>query len=150
MSQKNYRRHNCPISQSLSILGGQWTLLIARNLINGVNRFDDIQKNLQISRNLLTRRLKQMQKEGLTERVIPHGLRRAKYLPTNKCSDLINTLMALSEWAEKWMPDANRPRCIALKSNTKKPLKLALIPEEKAKKNSKNSYEMIFSDGETT
>ena len=45
MSQKNYLEHNCPIAQAMAVLGGQWTLLIARDLMNGINKFDNIQKS---------------------------------------------------------------------------------------------------------
>ena len=68
MAQKSYLKHECPISKSMGILGGQWTLLIARDLMMGINNFDKIQKSLMISRNLLTQRLKEMEKEGLTEK----------------------------------------------------------------------------------
>ena len=81
MTLQNYTLHRCPISQSLGILGGQWTLLIARDLMNGINKFDKLQDSLKISRNLLTVRLRQMEKDGLTKKVVPDGLKRAIYLP---------------------------------------------------------------------
>ena len=109
MSQKNYLEHNCPIAQSMAVLGGQWTLLIARDLMNGINKFDNIQKSLKISRNLLTQRLQQMESNGLAQKVVPDGLKRSIYKPTQKCFDLTNTLLALSEWSEKWIPDPNGP-----------------------------------------
>ena len=68
MSQKNYLDHNCPIAQPMAILGGQWTLLIARDIMNGINKFDSIQRSLSISQNLLSQRLQQMECYGLTKK----------------------------------------------------------------------------------
>ena len=136
MSQKNYLYHNCPIAQAMGILGGQWTLLIARDLMNGINKFDNIQRSLQISRNLLTQRLQQMEQNGLAKKVVPEGLKRAVYKPTQKCFDLVNTLLALSEWSEKWMPDPNGPRISVKNPKSGKVLKLGLLPADKVEKHS--------------
>ena len=134
MSSKNYLEHNCPIAQAMSVVGGQWTLLIARDIMNGINKFDNIQRSLKISRNLLTQRLRQMAEHGLTKKVVPQGHKRGVYKPTQKCFDLINTLLALSEWSEKWMPDPNGPRISVKSPKTGKKLQLALLPSDKAEK----------------
>ena len=134
MSQKNYLDHNCPIAQAMAVLGGQWTLLIARDLMNGINKFDNIQRSLKISRNLLTQRLVQMEEDGLTKKIVPEGFKRAIYKPTQKCFDLVNTLLALSEWSEKWMPDPNGPRISVRSPKTGKKLKLALVTSDKKEK----------------
>jgi DNA-binding HxlR family transcriptional regulator len=144
MSQKNYLDHNCPIAQAMAILGGQWTLLIARDLMNGINKFDGIQKNLNISRNLLAQRLQQMESHGLTKKVVPNGLKRAIYKPTQKCFDLINTFLALSEWSEKWIPDPNGPRISVTSPETGESLKLALLPSKQAEKYTNNSLDIIY------
>jgi DNA-binding HxlR family transcriptional regulator len=144
MSQKNYLEHNCPIAQAMAVLGGQWTLLIARDLMNGINKFDGIQKNLNISRNLLTQRLQQMESNGLTKKVIPDGVKRAIYKPTQKCFDLINTFLALSEWSEKWIPDPNGPRISVIDPETGKALKLALLPAELASKHIDRSLDISY------
>ena len=134
MSQKNYLDHNCPIAQAMAVLGGQWTLLIARDLMNGINKFDNIQRSLKISRNLLTQRLVQMEEDGLTKKIVPEGFKRAIYKPTQKCFDLVNTLLALSEWSEKWMPDPHGPRISVRSPKTGKKLKLALVTSDKKEK----------------
>ena len=144
MSQKNYLEHNCPIAQSMAVLGGQWTLLIARDLMNGINKFDNIQKSLKISRNLLTQRLQQMESNGLAQKVVPDGLKRSIYKPTQKCFDLTNTLLALSEWSEKWIPDPNGPRIKVTSTKTGESLKLAVLPSKQAEKYSNQSLGITF------
>jgi DNA-binding HxlR family transcriptional regulator len=144
MSQKNYLNHNCPIAQAMAILGGQWTLLIARDLMKGINKFDNIQKSLNISRNLLTQRLQQMESNGLTQKVVPDGLKRSIYKPTKKCFDLINTLLALSEWSEKWIPDPKGPRIKVTSPKTGESLRLALLPSKQAQKYSNDSLDITY------
>ena len=144
MSQKNYLDHNCPIAQAMAILGGQWTLLIARDLMNGINTFDRIQRSLKISRNLLTQRLQQMKSHGLTRKVVPYGFKRAVYKPTQKCFDLINTLLALSEWSEKWVPDPNGPRINVTSPKTGESLKLALITSKQNKKFAHETLDITY------
>ena len=144
MSQKNYLEHNCPIAQSMAVLGGQWTLLIARDLMNGINKFDNIQKSLKISRNLLTQRLKEMESHGLTQKVVPDGLKRSIYKPTQKCFDLTNTLLALSEWSEKWIPDPDGPRIKVISPKTGESLKLAVLPSKQAEKYSNESLDITY------
>ena len=144
MSQKNYLEHDCPIAQAMAVLGGKWTLLIARDLMNGINKFDNIQKNLKISRNLLSQRLQQMECHGLTKKVVPDGLKRAIYKPTQKCFDLINTFLALSEWSEKWIPDPDGPRINVTSAKTGETLKLTLLPFDQATKYTSESLHISY------
>ena len=68
MSFKKASKNNCGISTALSILGDKWTLLIARDIMMGNQNFESIQNNLNISRNLLTERLKAMVAKKLIKR----------------------------------------------------------------------------------
>ena len=106
MTKRSYEKHNCPIAQTLGAIGDQWTLLIVRDAINGVQRFEDFQERLGISRNLLSSRLKQMVADGLLDRAPIEGSRRFAYVPTKKCKDLRKILLALAEWGETWRGDA--------------------------------------------
>ena len=144
MALQNYTLHKCPISQALGILGGQWTLLIARDLMNGVNKFDKLQRSLKISRNLLTQRLRKMEEHGLAKKVVPDGLKRAIYLPTKKCIDLTNILLAFSEWSEKWMPDPLGPRIEVKRKKNGKALRLALVPSDQVEKLAEEDFEIKF------
>jgi len=144
MSSKNYLEHNCPIAQAMSVVGGQWTLLIARDIMNGINKFDNIQRSLKISRNLLTQRLRQMEEYGLTKKVVPQGHKRGIYKPTQKCFDLINTLLALSEWSEKWMPDPNGPRISVKSPKSGKTLKLGLLAADRIDKYAHKAIDINF------
>ncbi|PHQ70704.1 MAG: transcriptional regulator [Sneathiella sp.] len=110
MTTRNYRRQDCPIAFALSIVGDQWTILLIRDVLSGTNRFDDLQKRLGISRNLLTRRLKQLVADGiLIKRQLPNSRRHA-YWPTPKCTALRPSILALAEWGQSWRGDAGGTR----------------------------------------
>ena len=144
MRKRKYLNQNCPVAQSLGVLGGQWTLLIARNLIRGINRFDGIQRNLNISRNLLAQRLKQMEIDGLVNKITPSGFKRSTYIPTEKCYDLVNILLSLSAWSEKWMPNSEVPKIRAAHPTTGKTLGLALVPINTIEKISPETLKIKF------
>ena len=119
MTTANYQRHHCPIAQALAELGDQWTLLIVRDaLLLGRRRFNELQKILGISRNLLTLRLAQLCDAGIMERVRIAGSKRHAYAPTQKCRDLDIVILALAKWAEKWAADTQIHRLQVLEKST--------------------------------
>ncbi|MFD2856642.1 winged helix-turn-helix transcriptional regulator [Seohaeicola zhoushanensis] len=101
MSTANYAKHLCPIAQALVDLGDQWTLLIVRDALSQKQvRFNELQENLGISRNLLTRRLNQLCEAGILEKVAVEGSKRFAYEPTEKCRDLRLVIHAMARWGE--------------------------------------------------
>ena len=78
MSNRGSHQNKCSIETALSILGDKWTLLIARDIMMGNQNFESIQNNLNISRNLLTERLKSMASKKLIARYVPNNKKRAR------------------------------------------------------------------------
>ena len=109
MTKRSYEQIPCPIAHSLSVLGDQWTLMIIRDALMGINRFEGFQKSLCLSRNLLTQRLRHLVAEGLITKEKIDGSRRYQYCPTQKCKDLLGVLAAFTEWGEQWCPDPDGP-----------------------------------------
>ena len=127
MAIKKSRQNNCGIATALSMLGDKWTLLIARDILMGNTNFEGIQNNLKISRNLLTERLKTMVANKILEKHVPKDKKRAKYLPTDRCSDLMKIFLSLSLWSEKWIPDTKRPKISAIVDSQDIPIDLKII-----------------------
>ncbi len=123
--------NNCSIATALSILGDKWTLLIARDIMMGNQNFESIQKNLHISRNLLTERLKSMISKRLIRRHIPSNRKRATYIPTQRCNDLVKVFLSLSLWADRWVPDTKRPKMSAIIDEKMTEVGLRVIPYNK-------------------
>ncbi len=127
MGTEKISKKKCGIADALAVLGDKWTLLIARDILMGNTNFEGIQNNLKISRNLLTERLKTMVANKILEKHVPKDKKRAKYLPTDRCSDLMKIFLSLSLWSEKWMPDTKRPKISAVVDNQDIPLDLKII-----------------------
>ena len=135
MSFKKDRKDNCGISTALSILGDKWTLLIARDIMMGNQNFESIQNNLNISRNLLTERLKAMTAKKLIRRYVPSNKKRAVYVATERCSDLIRVFLSLSLWADKWVPDTKRAKIAGVIDEKVTEIGLKVIPFDKDEEN---------------
>ena len=99
----------------------------------GNNNFEGIQNSLKISRNLLTERLKSMVKNKILKKHIPKDKKRAKYLPTDRCSDLMKIFLSLSLWSEKWIPDSKRPKISAVVETGNIPIDLKIISLDKTR-----------------
>jgi len=90
------------------VIGLRWNLLILREVFRGVYRFQDLQRNLEISRKTLARRLEMLvAHEILERRRYEPRTDRYEYWPTRKGSDLRPVLMTLASWGERY---ASPPR----------------------------------------
>ncbi len=111
MERTSFTDMRCSLARSLELIGEWWSPLIIRDLFLGVRRFDDIVEDLGISRNLLTRRLKALIGAGIVERcAYRQRPKRWEYGLSAKGIDLIPTLLALTEWGDRWAgPKEGRP-----------------------------------------
>ena len=135
MSRRGSQQNKCSIATALSILGDKWTLLIARDIMMGNQNFESIQNNLNISRNLLTERLKTMESNSLITRYVPENKKRAKYVPTERCKDLVKVFLSLSLWADRWVPDTRRPKMAGVINKKVTEIGLQVIPSDKDEEN---------------
>ena len=69
MEWKDLDSRRCSVARTAEVVGDGWTVLVLRDLFNGVRRFDDLAAHLGIARNVLTRRLAALVDEGIVERV---------------------------------------------------------------------------------
>jgi len=88
--------------RTAALVGERWTLLILRAVFRGQRRFDEMQGELGVARNVLTARLKDLVAAGLL-RAEPYGPRhdRVQYLLTEAGLDLWPALVALVQWGEQ-------------------------------------------------
>ncbi|HBO71479.1 MAG TPA: transcriptional regulator, partial [Acinetobacter sp.] len=94
----------CSVARTLSVLGDRWTMLILRNAFMGVRRFDDFQRSLGWTRHVLSERLKRLVEHEILVKV-PYVQRqeRFEYQLTEKGLDLYPIILAMVQWADKWM-----------------------------------------------
>src|SRR3984957_16413366 len=102
MQRKSFGNMQCPIARSLERVGEWWSILILRDAFQGLTRFDQFQKSLDIAPNMLTRRLNALVESGLLERR-PYSERppRHEYVLTERGRDFRPVLLALLAWGNR-------------------------------------------------
>ncbi len=106
MSRTSFETMNCPVAQTLNLVGEWWSILILRNAFCGMTRFQDFQQHLGIATGTLTSRLQRLTENGIFERVrCQVDGRSYEYKLTEKGLELSPMLLALTEWGEKWAPN---------------------------------------------
>ncbi|MGW5361472.1 winged helix-turn-helix transcriptional regulator [Actinopolymorpha pittospori] len=90
----------CPIGRAGSLLGERWVLLILRDAMLGLRRFDEFRVHLGIADNILAGRLRRMVEAGLLVKTpYQDGNRiREEYRLTEAGADLAPVLRALADW----------------------------------------------------
>ena len=128
MLKRDYEGQNCSIARALEVVGERWTLLIIRDVFLGLRKFDEIQEDLGIARNILTDRLNRLVEEGILERVrYGEHSRRYEYRLTKKGLDLNIALTALRQWGDDYLSE-KPPRLLRRKTDNK-PVIAALVPK---------------------
>lgn len=110
MRRTSFRDVNCSIAQCLEAVGDWWSMLIVRDALFGVSRFDDFQRRLGISRNVLNQRLGHLVDHGVLERV-PYQEHppRHDYRLTDKGRDLWTVTNAMRQWGDRWAAPGGAP-----------------------------------------
>ena len=103
MQRTDFAQMTCSIARSLAVAGEPWSPLVLRDVWVGINRFDDLQRDLGVSRKVLTERLKHLVEEGMLERQA-YSTRPARYeyVLTRKGLEFIDVLMAMAAWGDRW------------------------------------------------
>lgn len=110
MLRNDYDGQVCSVARTLEVVGERWTMLVLRNVFLGLRRFDEIQSNLGIARNVLASRLDRLVEQGILEKV-PYQERpvRHEYRLTEKGLDLWPVLISLLQWGDEHAPSPNGP-----------------------------------------
>ena len=99
----------CPLSYTLSIIGGKWKSLIIYTLSqNGVLRYSELKKNLsaishetKISHKILSQQLKELEEFKMIERKeyqeVPP---KVEYVLTQKGKSIMPILESMHEWGQ--------------------------------------------------
>ena len=100
----------CSIARTLEVLGERWTLLVIRDVFNGRRRFDQIQENLGVARNVLSTRLAWLVDEGILEkRAYQERPPRYEYFLTDKGLDLWPVMISLLHWGDRYLSEDDGP-----------------------------------------
>jgi DNA-binding HxlR family transcriptional regulator len=106
----DYRDQQCSIAGALEVVGERWSLLIIREVLLGVRRFDQLQSDLGVARNVLQTRLTRLVDQGVLEkRLYQDHPKRYEYMLTEKGLDLWPTIVALLQWGDRYAAPAAGP-----------------------------------------
>ena len=130
-----YDLENCGIRRALDVLGEKWTLLILREAIYGLSRFDDFARALKCGRGILSSRLKTLVQAKILEKrsyVEPGDRHRPEYFLTDKGRDLYPAMLALSQWSDRWdLPKAG-PAARVVDKETKRAVRVVMTSRTNA------------------
>ena len=100
----------CSVARSLEVLGERWTLLVIRDVFYGKRRFDAIQEDLGVARNVLAARLSRLVEEGILEKR-PYQDRPARYeyFLTEKGIELWPVMVTMMHWGDRWLATDEGP-----------------------------------------
>jgi len=103
MQRTNFGEMACSIARTMDVIGEPWSPLVLRDVWAGLTRFEQIQADLGISRKVLTERLNHLVDRGVLERR-PYDRRpRHEYVLTEKGAELVDVLMVMAGWGDKWL-----------------------------------------------
>jgi DNA-binding HxlR family transcriptional regulator len=109
MKRKSFEGMACPVAQSLERVGEQWSILILRDALNGLRRFDEFQKHLDIAPNMLTRRLNTLVETGfLVRQRYSERPPRDEYVLTDRGRDFHSVVHALLSFGNRHFADQGK------------------------------------------
>lgn len=94
---------NCPVTATMSILGGKWKLLILHLINNDINRFGKMSMMLKdISKQMLTTQLRELERDEIIKRIIfPEIPPRVEYSLSEKGKSLLPIIELMKEWGNE-------------------------------------------------
>jgi DNA-binding HxlR family transcriptional regulator len=94
----------CSIARTLDVIGEPWSPLILRDVYVGITRFEELQRELGISRKVLTERLKWLVEAEVLERhrYSEHPPRH-EYRLTDRGRELCDLLTVMVRWGDRWL-----------------------------------------------
>jgi len=93
----------CPVAKAAELFCERWTPLIVRDLAAGASRFSELQRGVPLmSPTLLSRRLKQLEAEGVVERRRSVGGNSWTYHLTDAGREFVPLVEALGIWGQRW------------------------------------------------
>ena len=106
-----FDRSRCPVAVTLDTLGDKWSLVVIRDLFFGKRKFSEFIASPEgIKRNILTERLRRLERAGVVERVsYQRRPDRYEYRLTRKGADLLPVLQAIVGWARANVPGVWTP-----------------------------------------
>jgi len=103
MRSKNFDGMVCSIAGVMAAIGDRWGLIILRDLVLGLSRYDDFRQSSGVTNATLSDRLKHLEANGLIERrAYQVNPERFDYHLTEKGRDLALLMPVLAQIGDRW------------------------------------------------
>ena len=104
--KKSVEPFECPVSYTMSMIGGKWKPIILFLISKGANRFGILQRGIQgISKQMLTKQLREMEADGILIRKIYAEIPpRVEYFITDLGNSLMPIIASMRVWGSEHMP----------------------------------------------
>lgn len=91
----------CPVAKAAELFCERWNALLLRELGTGSTRFSELQRGVPLmSPSMLSRRLRDLEKEGVVERRRENGT--STYHLTEAGREFLPLVHALGVWGQRW------------------------------------------------
>ena len=102
LEKKSEAVFECPVTYTMSMIGGKWKPIILYLISKGANRFGILQRGIDgISKQMLTKQLREMEEDGILNRKIFAEIPpRVEYSISEKGASLFPIIDAMRTWGE--------------------------------------------------
>jgi DNA-binding HxlR family transcriptional regulator len=110
---KDFTPGNCPVVFCMNIIGGKWKPSIIHMIRTDRNRYSILLKNItEISKQTLTNQLRELETDGILERIIYAEVpRRVEYKITSFGSSILPIIDSMYTLGRQNMPIENKSYC---------------------------------------
>jgi DNA-binding HxlR family transcriptional regulator len=107
--------YNAPFQRAIELIGKRWTGAVIRALMGRPARFNQLLMGIPgISDRVLTERLRELEAEGLVERLVDPGPPvRVSYQLTPSGRGLAPVISAVDAWAASWLVEDGRAHAVS-------------------------------------
>jgi DNA-binding HxlR family transcriptional regulator len=121
VKRKSFADWPCPVARALDAVGDRWSLLIVRDVFDGIRRFGELEASLRVARNILTDRLKTLVEQGILKMVpASDGTAYCEYVLTEKGEKLFPVIVSLRQWGESHLYARGEKHSVLVERSTGK------------------------------
>ena len=132
MRAKGFEGMTCSVADVMGALGDRWGVLIMRDLLLGLTRYDDLKQSTGVTNATLSDRLKSLEAAGLIERrKYQSKPDRYEYVLTERGQDTSLVMQAFVQVGDHWnVGNLAGPPLQFVNKQTGHPVKLAVIDSQ--------------------
>jgi DNA-binding HxlR family transcriptional regulator len=131
MRSKSFKGMACSIAGALEAIGDRWAVLILRDLMFGLSKYEDLRRSTGVTHATLSDRLRHLEENELIDRRrYQSNPERYEYVLTRKGRDTVLLAHALLQIGDKWAVTEHGPPIRLIDRKSGRAVKVALVDAE--------------------